>query len=223
MFQLLFPQLKRRKWAYLPLGTLAVQEVRLHPDGSVENPLLDAKYCQGWVRRIQRRYRATCSYGGWFEDRSILWKGHYMEHGQTFHLGVDFNVPPRTRTYSPVAGVVTEVWVDPDDNGGWGGRVMIKLKKGLHMILAHLGTIAVKVGDKVEEGSFIGTVGTPSVNGNWFPHLHVQMVRGSLRGIDGYGEFSPAMQRRFPDPMQYVPTYAGRLGVELPAVRHKAC
>jgi len=210
VFQLLFPQYKRRKWAYLPLGILALQEVRTHPDGSVHNPLLDPGYCRRWISRLHRRYRASCSYGGWFEDRSILWRGHYMKEDHAFHLGVDLTVPTHSRVYSPGQGTVVEVWRDEDMNGGWGGRIIIRLKPRVYVILAHFGKMAVREGQEVAQGAYIGSVGSPRENGNWFPHLHVQMVRGSYRHIDGYGPFNPITQRKFPDPMQYWPTYAGR-------------
>jgi murein DD-endopeptidase MepM/ murein hydrolase activator NlpD len=211
VFQLLFPQYKRRKWAYLPLGILALQEVKTLPDGSVHNPLLDATYCRKWISRLHRRYRASCSYGGWFEDRGILWRGHYMQEGQTTHLGVDLTVPIYSRTYSPSDGTVVEVWEDKDVNGGWGGRIIIKVKPRLFVILAHFGKMAVKEGQTVKTGDYLGSVGSPKQNGNWFPHLHVQIVRGSYKNIDGYGSFDPKTQRKFPDPMQFWPTYAGRL------------
>lgn len=211
MFQLLFPQYKRRRWAYLPLGTLALQEMKLLPDGSVHNPLLDAAYCRRWISRLHRRYRASCSYGGWFEDRSILWRGHYMKEGHSVHLGVDLTVPIGSRTYSPTEGTVVEVWDDPDTNGGWGGRIVIRIKPRVYVILAHFGKIAVREGQHIQVGTYLGSVGSAKNNGNWFPHLHVQMVRGSYRGVDGYGTFEPSTQRKFPDPMRYWPTYAGRL------------
>lgn len=210
MFQLLFPQYKRRKWAYLPLGILALQEVRTLPDGTVHNPLLDAVYCRRWISRLHRRYRASCSYGGWFEDRSILWRGHYMEESGAIHLGVDLTVPTRSRCYSPTEGEVVERWFDPDQNGGWGGRVVIRIKPKVYLILAHLGKIKVREGQQVHLGTLIGSVGMPKDNGNWFPHLHVQIVRGSYKHVDGYGTFEPSTQRKFPDPMQFWPTYAGR-------------
>jgi murein DD-endopeptidase MepM/ murein hydrolase activator NlpD len=203
MFQLLFPQYRNRRWVYLPLGTLALTEQR----PGKPNPLLDPLFCQQWLRRLHRRYKATCSYGGWFEDRSILWNGHYMMPGFTYHLGVDFTVPAHSRIYSPCEGTVIQVWHDNDTLGGWGGRVIILIKPNVYLVLAHMGTIFVKVGKKIRKGQLIGNVGVPNNNGHWFPHLHVQVVRGKYEGIDGYGEFSPRNQRKFPDPLQFWPTY----------------
>ena len=201
MFQLLFPQYERRRWVYLPLGTLALGEQKVGQG----NPLLDPGFCQRWVKRLHRRYRASCSYGGWFEDRAILWQGHYMETGRTFHLGVDFNVPEKSRVYSPANARVVEAWHDNDTVGGWGGRVILEVRLRLYLVLAHLGRIRIDTGNQVRVGQFIGSVGGPTNNGNWFPHLHVQMVRGNYQRIDGYGEFSVRNQRKFPDPFMFWP------------------
>jgi murein DD-endopeptidase MepM/ murein hydrolase activator NlpD len=201
MFHLLFPQYKRRRWVYLPLGTLALGEQQR----AGSNPLLDPEYCQQWVRRLHRRYQASCSYGGWFEDRATLWLGHYMRPGQMFHLGIDFNVPVNSRVYCPADAMVVEVWHDMDRNGGWGGRITLEIKPKLYLILAHLGRIRVRTGRTVRLGQLLGNVGNSTNNGNWFPHLHAQMVRGGFQGIDGYGEFSVRNQRKFPDPFRFWP------------------
>ena len=148
MFQLLFPQYKTRRWVYLPLGTLALAEQR----PGQPNPLLDPFYCQRWVRRLHRRYHASCSYGGWFEDRSTLWQGHYMKPNLAFHLGVDFNVPERSRVYSPADALVAETWHDEDSVGGWGGRIALELRPRLILLLAHLGKIRVRPGSRVRAG-----------------------------------------------------------------------
>lgn len=201
MFQELFPQYRKRRWVYLPLGTLALMEQK----SGQPNPLLDPHFCQQWLRRLHRRYGARCSYGGWFEDRSTLWRGHYMDPAHAFHLGLDFTVPERSRVYSPTDGKVVEIWHDPDTWGGWGGRVVIEIRPQLYLLLAHLGTIQVRVESRLKPGKLIGTVGRSGNNGNWFPHLHAQMVRGSFRRADGYGEFSVRNQRKFPDPFRFWP------------------
>lgn len=201
MFQLLFPQYEIRRWVYLPLGTLALAEQR----PGEQNPLLEPGYCKRWVRRLHRRYHASCSYGGWFEDRSTLWYGHYMEARMAYHLGVDFNVPEKSRVHCPAKAMVAEVWHDNDTVGGWGGRIALQVKPRLFLLLAHLGKICVQAGDHVRPGRLLGNVGGPTNNGNWFPHLHAQMVRGSFQQVDGYGEFSVRNQRKFPDPFRFWP------------------
>ncbi len=201
MFQFLFPQYTKRRWVCLPLGTLALAEQK----PGQRNPLLDPDYCGKWVDRLLRRYHADFSYGGWFEDRSVLWRGHYMRPGFAYHLGIDFAVPEQSQVYSPTSGKVVQVWHDPDTNGGWGGRLTIELKPRLYLILAHLDEICPPVGGRVRPGQLLATVGGPPDNGNWRPHLHVQLVRGSYKNIDGYGEFSVRNQRKFPDPILFWP------------------
>jgi len=201
MFQDLFPQFTRGRWVYLPLGTLALAEQR---EGR-PNPLLEPEYCCKWVHRLHRRYQASYSYGGWFEDRSTLWHGHYMKPGMAFHLGLDFSVPRRSRVYSPTDAKVAEVWHDPDNEGGWGGRIALEFRPRVYLLLAHFGRILVRTGSQVHKGQFLGNVGSPGLNGNWFPHLHAQIVRGDFQGVDGYGEFSVRNQRKFPDPFVFWP------------------
>jgi murein DD-endopeptidase MepM/ murein hydrolase activator NlpD len=202
MFQVLFPQYTRHRWVRLPLGTLALEQ----QEPGQPNPLLDAHYCEKWVRQLHRRYHADFSYGGWFEDRSTLWRGHYMARGSIYHLGIDFNVPENSRVHSPTVGKVAQVLHDTDLNGGWGGRLIIELKPRFRLVLAHLGKVYVRDGEKVRPGQLLGSIGGPANNGNWYPpHLHVQLVRGSFGKIDGYGGISSHNQRKFPDPSLFWP------------------
>jgi murein DD-endopeptidase MepM/ murein hydrolase activator NlpD len=118
---------------------------------------------------------------------------------------VDFNVPERSRIYSPADARVVETWHDEDSRGGWGGRIALELKPRLILLLAHLGKIRVRPGSRVRAGQLLGNVGDPTNNGNWFPHLHAQMVRGNFAKVDGYGAFSVGNQRKFPDPFRFWP------------------
>jgi len=68
-----------------------------------------------------------------------------------------------------------------------------------------LGTLLEKPGSRVGAGQLLGNVGGPTNNGNWFPHLHAQIVRGRFATVDGYGAFSVGNQRRFPDPFRFWP------------------
>ncbi len=128
-----------------------------------------------------------------------------MAQGFTYHLGIDFNVRESARVHSPTIGKVVQVWHDADTNGGWGGRLIIELKRRLYLVVAHLDRIFAGEGQRVRQGQVLGTIGGPPENGNWHPHLHVQLVRGSFEDIDGYGELTVHNQRVFPDPLLFWP------------------
>ena len=86
-----------------------------------------------------------------------------------YHSGIDIGVPSGTRLYSPFRGVVVQAgW-----NGGYGNSVTIRLDDGKVLILAHLAAVAVRPGQRVEPGAFLGLSGNTGYSTG--PHVHIEM------------------------------------------------
>lgn len=224
---LTFPELRGAHFGLLQLDTLAQEhqhfrEKQTHPffpaSASRSNPLLDPQTCLTMIRDAHARLGIDFSYGGWFEDRRTLWKDSYLENGQNWiHLGVDFNVPVCTMIAATWEGTVEHIDDDTPDIGGWGPRVIVRLKDAPNIILffAHLGTVCCHKYDNLKPGDIFATVGAPPNNGMWFPHLHVQAIDlnhykrdwlALVHSLDGYtNRFSASGAAKiFPDPMRYV-------------------
>ena len=224
---LTFPELRGARFGPLHLDLLAQAHKRFYEDevipvlthqGVLSNPLLDPETCLAMIHEAQARLGIHHSYGGYFEDRSTLWRQSYLEHKQEWiHLGVDFNVPVATKVAATWYGKVD--WIDDDSPtpGGWGPRVIVRLRDypDTVLIFAHLGAIFCKEGTLLKPGDVFAEVGAPPNNGSWFPHLHVQAVDLSqykknwlslVHELDGYtNRFSAGGAAViFPDPMQFV-------------------
>lgn len=142
-----------------------------------------------------------CTYGGYLEDRTNLWSGVYPLEQKTrlIHLGADIN---NVVVGQPVAsltdGVVFHILNDLSPKTGWGGRVLIRHqatpKQAIYLMYAHLDGRLPKVSTPVKRGQIIGYIGAPTINGGWFPHLHLQIMNekyiknyfANLDLIDGY-------------------------------------
>jgi murein DD-endopeptidase MepM/ murein hydrolase activator NlpD len=200
----LFPQLADRRWGSIDLDALARIDFPGSGRARGDNPLNDPEVCREWVERLHERMGVESSFGGYLEDRSHLWRGHYQEaSGRFVHLGVDYNVPAGTEVFAPCPMVVHETRADSDQDGGWGGRVISRVPgTDLLVIFAHLehGPLPTE-GTELVTGARVGVVGRVEVNGGWFPHLHVQCVRGELpKDLDGYACASTGLGEQFPDP-----------------------
>lgn len=152
---------------------------------------------------------ARCTYGSYLEDRTRLWAGLYPMNGannRLVHLGVDINnVRVGQAVASLTDGVVFHVLNDVSDRTGWGGRVLVRSTSGrapkgfVYLMYAHLDHRLPAVGSPIRRGDILGYVGGPTVNGGWFPHLHLQIMSDkylrsyahNLNDIDGYA-VSPA-------------------------------
>ena len=155
------------------------------------NPLLDVNYFRNWLEHIHDRRNTLYSYGGYGEDRSLLWRGHYMHPDAMIHLGVDYNVESNTLVHMPCDGKVIKSWVDTDQYGGWGGQVICSLTNyDFFLVFGHLHPWDLpNVKKKVKAGDVIGVVAPHVNNGGWYPHLHLQCISKniSLDSFDGYG------------------------------------
>jgi hypothetical protein len=195
MAPLLFPALATASWVEVDLDALARRDF---PDG--DNPLNDAVICTTWVCELAKGLGVDFTLGGFMEDRSHLWRGHYHDPAVMRHLGVDYNVPEGTEVVAPVACMVERVLREKGVWGGWGGFVVLRLHEpvaeGAFLMLGHLDHVALpEPGRVLAAGDVLARVGGPAENGGWYPHLHAQLVTdrawtqhdGRMEEMDGYG------------------------------------
>jgi murein DD-endopeptidase MepM/ murein hydrolase activator NlpD len=88
------------------------------------------------------------------------------------HQGLDLRAPGGSAIYPIAPGMVTAV--QPDPKGG--NTVNVRHANGVTSYYAHMGSIEVHPGDKVDLNTKLGTVGA-SGNAKGFPHLHLQVWR----------------------------------------------
>jgi hypothetical protein len=172
------------------------------------NPLLDPQFCLDWVNHLARECKVDYTYGGYMENRSFMWRGSYLKPEASIHLGIDVNMPFGSEVRCPIPFKVEDVFQDPDQNGGWGGRVLIRTEYGL-VIFAHLcldGLMygeQMRVGDEHPANTALGWIDCSDDNGGWFPHLHLQGIKdiAQMEGIDGYAAYSPDLVDLYPNPL----------------------
>lgn len=120
---------------------------------------------QEWVRPLTS-YRITATFG----QSSYLWS--------TVHTGIDLAAPTGTRVGAVGAGVIISASYD----GSYGNKVVVRHDDGTETWYAHLNTIEAQVGQAVQAGTLIGTVGaTGNVTG---PHLHLEVRPGGGDPVD---------------------------------------
>jgi len=90
------------------------------------------------------------------------------------HHGIDYAAPYGTPVFSLGPGVVEFAgW-----KGGYGNLVIIKHPKGYETRYGHLSKIAVRKGQRVKAGDYIGNVGSTGLSTG--PHLHLEMRRNGI-------------------------------------------
>jgi len=125
--------------------------------------------------------------------------GHFGEHrGEKAHGGSDFNyVGGQTgrnlqhpTIHAPIAGTVTSV-------GGKYGTVMIQDADGISHQILHMQSTQVKVGQHVEPGDPIGTMGGRGPQGanQYAQHVHYQMKDASGKLINPESYWNKGVQQ----------------------------
>jgi murein DD-endopeptidase MepM/ murein hydrolase activator NlpD len=93
---------------------------------------------------------------------------------RSWHKGVDYAAPTGTPVVAPAAGVVRLA----RSTFMSGNLVMLDHGANLTSLYAHLDTMAVKVGQVVQAGDRLGTVGTTGRSSG--PHLHWGLYVGPV-------------------------------------------
>lgn len=140
----------------------------------------------------QSKLAPDFTYGGYLEDRTLLWNGFEPDMKRMIHLGVDLSLPAGRVVASPRDSVVIHILRDTTTFNGWGGRIILKMSDHPFpfVLLGHLhpDRIRVAMGDTVREGQVVGELGDEAVNGGWFPHLHIQQMSRLWKNLDGYSD-----------------------------------
>ncbi|GEP36673.1 hypothetical protein NPS01_03360 [Nocardioides psychrotolerans] len=112
----------------------------------------------------------------------VVLTARYGEYGlwASYHTGLDFNGNTGDPIMSVANGVVTFVGYD----GSYGNKTVVTLEDGTEIWYAHQTTQSVSVGEVVQAGEVIGTVGaTGNVTGS---HLHLEVRPGGGDPVDPY-------------------------------------
>jgi murein DD-endopeptidase MepM/ murein hydrolase activator NlpD len=125
------------------------------------------------------------------ENKWVLPLAHYgitATFGQyglwaNYHTGLDFNGDSGDPILAIANGTVTETGYD----GAYGNKTVVTLDDGTEIWYCHQTAIYVSVGDRVNGGENIGTVGaTGNVTGS---HLHLEVRPGGGGPVDPFQAF----------------------------------
>lgn len=114
---------------------------------------------------------------------------------RTIHLGIDVFAAAGTPVRAPLDGSIHS-FADNQGVGNYGPTIILEhpIAPGLtfHTLLGHLSRDsldALSVGDRVQAGATLARLGDRTVNGDWSPHLHFQIIlnigdaRGDFPGV----------------------------------------
>ena len=146
--------------------------------------IADTNLFAGYIDRTLKANDATYGIGGYKENRTLYTRSNLFagEEARSLHLGIDIWGPAGTPVYAALGGMVHSFAFN--DNFGDYGATIILLHQletiAFHTLYGHLSLADISTlreGAYVNRGQVIGHFGEPAENGNWPPHLHIQIIK----------------------------------------------
>ncbi len=144
-----------------------------------------------WTEAIFGRMAAggaQVGIGRYGEARRGYTSGAYRPEGsgaddwRTVHLGMDLFLTPGSPVFAPLDGMIHSV-ARNDRPQDYGPTIILRHEVPqageFFTLYGHLSAESIEglsVGAPVAKGARVGTVGEASVNGNWPPHVHLQVI-----------------------------------------------
>jgi 4-aminobutyrate aminotransferase-like enzyme/Ser/Thr protein kinase RdoA (MazF antagonist) len=146
--------------------------------------------------------------GGYDEARVIYADDAYATgpvtaERRTIHIGLDLTAPPGTPIHAPLDGVVHGV-EDASNRLDYGPVVVLRHEtdgpdpQAFYTLYGHLGRDVlnrVSPGQAIRAGERFAAIGAPPENGDWWPHLHFQVITDMLDVPVNFNGVALASQR----------------------------
>jgi murein DD-endopeptidase MepM/ murein hydrolase activator NlpD len=178
------------------------------------------KYIASYLQEKQ----ATIAYGGYVENRNLYKRSAIFNVNKNevrnIHIGIDFWCGANATIVAPCKGIVHS-YQNNIGFGNYGPTIILQHTnasgKTYYSLYGHLSiqSIAtIQIGQTIAKGETIGTLGDATVNGDYAPHVHLQIIY-DMQGMQGdYPGVCSQQQLEFyksncPDPLLIVENLLG--------------
>jgi murein DD-endopeptidase MepM/ murein hydrolase activator NlpD len=141
---------------------------------------------EGFISDYLYKKNARVAYGGYLEKRNLYQRSSIFNaldssSERNIHIGLDLWVSAHTPVLAALDGVVHSFKYN-NSLGDYGPTIILKHmlnKCEFYSLYGHLSLESLdllKIGQTVQKGKQIATLGDVSVNGDYAPHLHFQLI-----------------------------------------------
>lgn len=175
---------------YVPLDLSVTNDLLKHVDVSSSEKLED------YINSHIKTHKGKVAYGGYLETRNIYQRSTYFKDAnpdteRNIHLGLDLWIVAGTPIYTPLDAEVHS-FKNNTNFGDYGPTIILKHTietLEFYTLYGHLSLVSVenlKVGQTFKQGDQIATLGDASVNGDYPPHLHFQIIKDMQDYVGDY-------------------------------------
>lgn len=169
---------------------------------------------EAYIATYLSKHSKKIAYGGYLEKRNIYQRSEYFKDSNSnrnIHLGVDFWIASGTSVHAILDGTIHS-FQDNKNHGDYGPTILVEHECNeltffsLYGHLSRRSLDKLSVGQKVLSGDKIAELGDSTVNGDYAPHLHFQLIlnlegkKGDYPGVCSESEI-PRYAINCPDPL----------------------
>ena len=148
-----------------------------------------------YIEQLLTKNKASVAYGGYNEIRNLYKRSTVFidsnAEERNIHIGLDLWIKAGTSVLAALDGNVHS-FQNNNNLGDYGPTIILKHQLEDHVFYTLYGHLELesisplKVGDFFTKGQQLGTLGDASVNGDYAPHLHFQIIKNIE---DYYGDY----------------------------------
>ena len=142
---------------------------------------------ENYIKLLLEDNNAKVAFGGYLEKRNIYDRSDYFKNlaeneKRNIHLGIDLWCKVNTEVLAVLDGEIHS-FKNNTNYGDYGPTIILKHQieeEVFYTLYGHLSLSSIerlKNGDAVLQGNTIGFLGDASVNGDYAPHLHFQIIK----------------------------------------------
>jgi murein DD-endopeptidase MepM/ murein hydrolase activator NlpD len=174
---------------YIPLD-LSVSNIELS-----KLAIDDATVFEEFIEEKLLKNNAKVAFGGYNEERNLYKRSTVFNDNQTeernIHIGLDLWIKAGTGVLAALDGTVHSFNYN-NNLGDYGPTILLKHSikdQPFYTLYGHLSleSIAnIEVGSYYTKGQQLATLGDATVNGNYAPHLHFQIIKDIATNVGDY-------------------------------------
>ena len=154
----------------------------------------DPTALQNYIDSRLNSSEGTVAYGGYLERRAIYDRSDYFysedrDTARNIHLGLDLWLNEGAPIYAPLDGKVHS-FKNNKNFGDYGPTIILAHNIEnvvFYTLYGHLSEASLEglsPGDTVKKGEAFARLGSEKINGNYPPHLHLQIIK-DMQGLKG--------------------------------------
>ena len=174
---------------YVPLD-LSIKNETLR-ERNIDNAADFEKYIENYLTENN----AKVAYGGYNEIRNLYKRSEIFNDSKTeernIHIGLDLWIKAGTPVLAAVDGFIHSFNYNTGV-GDYGPTIILEHKIEEHTFYTLYGHLSlesishIEIGDIYEKGQQIATLGDATVNGDYAPHLHSQIIKKIINSFGDY-------------------------------------